>query len=247
MKKQDSQNEKLDRIAKVLLTTARTKDEEIEKIVSAPELFNSVKARIKTEERARETKGFFGSWKSFQIWNLQKAFSAFAVLAVLLSGAVGLIVFRKQIAPQVAEQTAAPSPQNQSQVSGVEISDSLRDFNGEREIGEQQNAGGKNQKTIQKAAYKNERAQLRKPVRRQNFARRQPRPESEIEGKFYPLNYTETAEETGENEQVVRVQLSRSSLLALGVNMPLENETEKIKTDLLIGSDGVVKGVRFIK
>jgi hypothetical protein len=46
---------------------------------------------------------------------------------------------------------------------------------------------------------------------------------------------------------LVRVELPRSSLVAMGVDPPAENDAQKVKTDLLIGSDGVMKAVRFVK
>ena len=47
--------------------------------------------------------------------------------------------------------------------------------------------------------------------------------------------------------QIVRTEISRSSLFAMGVDLPLEGANEKIKTDLLVGPDGVVRGVRIVK
>ena len=46
--------------------------------------------------------------------------------------------------------------------------------------------------------------------------------------------------------QVVRVEMKRSSLFALGVNIPLENDDTVIKADLLIGRDGVTRAIRMI-
>jgi hypothetical protein len=41
--------------------------------------------------------------------------------------------------------------------------------------------------------------------------------------------------------------MSRARLLALGVAVQTENEIEKIKTDLLVGSDGVARAIRLVK
>ena len=47
---------------------------------------------------------------------------------------------------------------------------------------------------------------------------------------------------------VVRAEIPRSSLVAMGVvDLPIEGSNEKIKTDLLVGSDGVVRGIRIVK
>lgn len=61
-------------------------------------------------------------------------------------------------------------------------------------------------------------------------------------GEFQILAYI--GDDDGQGERIVRVELPRASLYALGIEIPAENETAKIKTDLLIGSDGVMKAVR---
>jgi hypothetical protein len=43
------------------------------------------------------------------------------------------------------------------------------------------------------------------------------------------------------------VDLPRSSLAAMGVVLPVENGPDTVKADLLISSDGVTRGVRFVK
>jgi hypothetical protein len=43
------------------------------------------------------------------------------------------------------------------------------------------------------------------------------------------------------------VELSPASLFAMGIDVQLENSTEKIPADLFIRADGVMTGVRFEK
>jgi hypothetical protein len=64
--------------------------------------------------------------------------------------------------------------------------------------------------------------------------------------EFYAVTYTGDAEDD-DNDQIVRVELPRSSLFAMGINVPVENEVVKVKADLLIGSDGVMKAVRLVR
>jgi hypothetical protein len=47
--------------------------------------------------------------------------------------------------------------------------------------------------------------------------------------------------------RVIRVDLPRASLISLGVNIPLENDKQIIKTDLLIGPDGVPRAIRLVE
>ena len=63
---------------------------------------------------------------------------------------------------------------------------------------------------------------------------------------FYPLisagNFID-----GDSRRIVRVELTRDSFAALGVNLPIDDENEKVKTDLLVGSDGVPQAFRLVK
>ena len=66
-------------------------------------------------------------------------------------------------------------------------------------------------------------------------------------GEFYPLTYIGGPDETEDGGQIVRVELPRSSLFAMGIDVPVENIAPKIKTDLLITADGMMRAVRFVK
>jgi len=69
----------------------------------------------------------------------------------------------------------------------------------------------------------------------------------ESEGDFYALSYAGDPSETERGGRIVRVDIPRSTLFAMGVDVPLENESETVKADLLIGSDGVTRAIRVVK
>lgn len=62
---------------------------------------------------------------------------------------------------------------------------------------------------------------------------------------FIPLP---NAESIGPNEEVnlVRVEVPRSALVALGVDVNPDQAAERVEADVLLGSDGVAKAVRFL-
>jgi hypothetical protein len=76
-------------------------------------------------------------------------------------------------------------------------------------------------------------------------SRRTPATLPEVE--FIPVTYTGDLNETVRGGRVVRVEMSRASLFAMGLNVPLENGSETVKADLLIGPDGVTRGVRLAR
>jgi hypothetical protein len=79
------------------------------------------------------------------------------------------------------------------------------------------------------------------------FAEKKPRlretPSREVVTAFLPLGYSSPATEA---YQVVRVQLDRSSLLQFGLPVNVELADRPVDADLLIGSDGMPRAVRFV-
>jgi hypothetical protein len=245
MNRQDLQNEELDRIGRRLLGAARLPAEEIDKIVGSPKLFDAVKAGIEAEQKARKSKRFFGYWLNLPVLSWRKTGAALAVLMFFAIVALGLFALTKQNSSStLAEQITVP----QIHLSSAPVEIPRETASGEDlpEIEKTKNSGRENQTVFRKAVFKNESAALPKiKARRKNFVKRPP--ESEPEGEFYALAHAGNLGEAGEDLRIIRTELSRSSLFALGVNLPIENETEKIKTDLLVGADGVAKAIRFVK
>lgn len=50
-----------------------------------------------------------------------------------------------------------------------------------------------------------------------------------------------------ESGEVIRVQMPRSSLIALGLPMDVERAHKSVKADLLIGEDGQARAIRFVR
>ena len=72
------------------------------------------------------------------------------------------------------------------------------------------------------------------------------KPQIEEVSEFYPL--TGNLDMNEENGQLVRVNLPRTALATMGIDeVPFETGSSKIKADLLVGSDGVMRAVRFVK
>ena len=64
-------------------------------------------------------------------------------------------------------------------------------------------------------------------------------------GDFIPLP---NAQQVGENEDldVVRVEVPRSAMLAVGLPVSSERVTELVEADVMLGADGLARAVRFI-
>jgi hypothetical protein len=102
-------------------------------------------------------------------------------------------------------------------------------------------------------------ASVEKPMpMRKRFAKRAARPryqiermlvESEIATDFLPLSDLTGSEVLPKPEslQVIRVELPRTALASFGLPMSFERAAEPVKADLVVGSDGLTRAIRFVQ
>lgn len=227
MRKNILDKQTLDTISIKLVNSEAGRKPDVDAIVSKPFLFASVKARIAAgDPTAPPTSA--GFWFGSFVRSHMAALAASAMLLMLAVGAFSLLktgrgviaVDQVQI-PPVREDVARPvfPPQ------GIET--------GKLSAGRALNDEFRVENAI---AYK---SSASKRVRK-------PRVEIEPEGDFYPVGYTGDPNETA-GGHVIRVEIKRSSLFALGVNLPLENDDEVLTAELLVGRDGVTRAVRVVR
>lgn len=225
MKKGKIDNSELDAIGKTLIIQAFDHSPEIERIVADPYLFARVKARIKAENEGPNVVA--SPWA--KIFGLRFALAG-SIAAGMIAAAVGLGFLSSkqesvadnniQIPPQMVE-VARPLDPPQVNLGKFSLS---RATNFEAPRGE-------------KVAVENKRPRSRQVL---------PDIEFDSDGEFYPVAYTGDIEEAVAGARIIRVDMNRSSLYALGVDLPLENDAETIKTDLLVGPNGVTRAVRLV-
>jgi hypothetical protein len=71
-------------------------------------------------------------------------------------------------------------------------------------------------------------------------------PEEQQPVEFYALADMSSNESVA-GGRVIRVDLPRASLVSLGVNMPLGNDKQLIKADIVVGPDGVPRAIRVVE
>lgn len=213
-------NQTLDAIGKKLIVSDARRVADVDALLSNPRLFAAVRARIAVVE----TPEACVSWFALTRFNVA-AFSAAAAVLLLVVGAFSLLdtarepvaVNTIQILPQVAD-VARPVFPPQGTKSG------------------KLSAGRAN-----KDEFKFERAILKR-----TGTINRPRVNAEPDAQFLPVSHTGDPDEMSGGGQVIRVEMKRSSLFAIGVDIPLENDDTVIKADLLIGRDGVTRALRVV-
>lgn len=240
MSKHDLQNEELDEIARNLFRRSKLSAAELEKIIAAPHLFASIKARISAEEQSRRRRRLFSSGL-FDWCTVVKGQRAAVVCALaVIVGAAAFLTSRQKTPTDLTELSIAPLETSENPAQSGEIANSEVGKSSETESAPDKKRAAVQTK-ITKAARSKSAVGQKKTRRPKAAAREQP------PAVFYSLASAGNWEASGEDLRVVRAELSTTELFALGVNVPVENEISKIKTDLLVGANGVPKAIRFVE
>jgi hypothetical protein len=224
MKRRNLTNQNIYDIGQKVLKSYRATDEDINAVIAAKDLFEPVRTAMRAGGSLNAGHSSFTRYPS----RILVARLAFAAVAALLIAALGGAYFIRNTGP-LPEVVKGP---NHPAIETQPWSD----------IGRIEEPGRPNRVAIfaRENPHRNS-----KPV-----IHRTPRPSSvepEEVGEFQAVTYAGSSAETGSSGQIVRVRLPRSSLFAMGIELPVENQTtDKIKADLLIGEDGVMKAVRIV-
>lgn len=222
----------LDAIGKMLFERSTVSESKIDEIVAKPDLFSGVLRRI-ADEKAQAA-----AIQPKRIFVPQHA-AAFASVLVMIAAVFGTyryiqINYSNDSNEFRAAKTVLQVP--------VEIPVAARpDFPPKEEnFGKPSPGRASNPDTVA------ERVAFRSPVRN-NTRKQETEFIEEPQGDFYPVSYAGDLAESVDGGRVIRVDMTRSSLFALGISLPLENDAETVKADLLVGRDGVTRGIRVVK
>lgn len=219
-------NKELDELGRRLLIASSPVDAEIDRIVSDPLLYDGVLAKIATEQAPVRRPPSRFAWKPV---------AASAMVLALLS--IPLLAYLKfaNTAEPIARQTQ-PAPQRHvPEPPPPPVVDEPQPYR-EQEYS---------------AAVP---TRLAVPVRASVPSDRTPRPRRgrpaqvpQAETAFQPIGLAERAEDAAIDGRVVRVDVPRATLFAMGVDLPLENGTRSVKADLLLGPDGSPRAIRLVE
>ena len=70
--------------------------------------------------------------------------------------------------------------------------------------------------------------------------------ESEVATQFMPLGYAGPIS-LQDGAQLVRIEMSRSAMLSLGLPVNMDRYGESVKADVLLGADGFARAIRFVQ
>src|SRR5580765_3911670 len=222
MKKRDLNNETLDMIGKKLVESGGPHSNDIEKVISNPHLFAAVKRTIAANEAA-SSKDHTG--KSTLVFITRNAAAFAAGVLILVAGAFAFRVFRSENTLPLVSKVKVPDaiPENARPVYPPQGTDVL---NSKLSAGRAFEPAGSRIKSLAKTVSTRGGRKEKTPAFH------------EPANEFYASSTGYGQDDGADGGRIVRVDVPRSSLFALGINVPLENDSEVVKADLLIGSDG---------
>jgi len=214
--------EALEEFCREAVQAARASEDEINAAANAPFLYQRVRARIASEQERRADAQPGGGLIAALLagWRLlPRARWAFAAAALALF-ALTLLRWSPETATSPGKSDSGAAEQlahNGPAPASTEVS-------------------GVRQLDAAKAAQS----------RGRRMARRSHVEETETATEFLPLTYVAHADDEGSG-QIVRVNLPRESLFALGLPVSAERAGELVKADVIVGDDGLARAIRFIR
>jgi hypothetical protein len=228
MKSQFSKNDRLDSIVGGLLKVSALTSDETEQIADGGELFASVRARIIADRvTQRKTRGSFTVFQQTAIVS-----AAAAIIVVAVFGAMSIA--RRPLPPGIAK-SVPPVVRQSRTVFEPPLPDSgptVSEFT---------------ESTVSSAPHFERAIAYRPAPEHRQFSRPPEQRYQEPAPEFYALADLHPSEEVVTGGRIVRVELPRASLVALGVNLPLDSDKQSFKTDLLVGPDGVPRAIRLVE
>ena len=231
MEKRNLANKELDRIGIAMLKASALPADELERVIDDPYLFSSIKRRVRFNENTRTKTA--SSWSG--LFTL-KTIAGGVSMAVVVVAVFGLVSIKSLIGKQSAEVVKAPASQSTSQpaLPLISVDDATVD--------EPKSAVAS---SVSRRVYQAEQAVIRTRSPHRTYTEPAAEPENVPRTmEFYPLAGT-MPDQMGEG-RIVRVDLPRASLVALGVNLPPDSGKAVVKTDLLVGQDGVPRAIRIV-
>lgn len=218
-------NKELDGLGRRLLIASSPVDAEIDRIISDPRLYDGVLAKIAAAEASvRRQQAARFAWKPV-------AASAM-VLALLSIPLLAYLKFANKAEPIARETHSAPQRRVEEPLPPRPLADEPQPYS------EPKDSPARAAVPIKVPA----------PVDRIPRPRRErPAPVPQAERAFQPIGLAERAEDAAIDGRVVRVDVPRATLFAMGVDLPLENGTRSVKADLLLGPDGSPRAIRLVE
>ncbi len=237
-KKQQTEDERLDRLGRAALRAVRMSEAEVEAVAEAEDLYARLRQRIAAEARQRANGGMqAGRWWARLVASIGRhGVSAWRRPLWPLAAAAAVLVLLALLVPRWLQMPAPESPQTASyppsppvRVSPVPAPKSvIQNQTGQKSTNEIARASG----------LKPDRTMRPRSVRGHSL-------KTESATEFIPLMYWPEASAL-ESSRVVRIKVPRATLVSFGLPMNAARAGELVNAEVVLGDDGLARAIRFI-
>lgn len=226
--KSGKNNQDLDAIGRHLISAASLREGEIDSLVANEDLFAGVMKRVAQTERPTVRK--------FS-WRMGMAYASVSLTVAVVAAITAATLMRTAGVPQSVAAIQVPASQPDTAVPRP--SSPPQDLT---EVSTKTTAGRADEPRMMMADNRVSSAPARRVVTQQ---RPIVQTASADDSGFYPVSYTGGDSLAG--GRIVRVDLPRAQAFAMGLHVPLENDSDTVKADMVIGADGVPRAVRLVR
>jgi hypothetical protein len=228
MLQRNEKNKELDRIGIAILRASALREEEIEKVVDDPNVFSSIRRSIRIEESSQQPNRAGG----LNFFNARWIAGGLSLATVMIA-VLGLASI-KYLNKQAAETALVKAPQ----AATLRLPETA--------IPEIPAAEPESKPIVTplRRPYQAEPTVIKTRAPRRTYAEPIVNEESTSRMEFYPL--AGASPDTMGEGRIIRVELPRASLVALGANLPPDGGKQMLKTDLLVGQDGIPRAIRLV-
>jgi len=225
--KSGRKDQDLDAIGKALIAKASIRESELERIVEKDDLFAGVMRRV-ADTQPRMVRKFS--------WRMAMAYGSVSLVVAVVAAITAATFMRL---PEVPQSVAAIQvPASQPEMAVPRPTSPPQDLT---EVSTKTTAGRAGEPRMMMADTRVT------PVTARRVMPQQPTVQtaSTDDRDFYPVSYTGGDSLAG--GRVVRVDLPRAQAFAMGLHVPLENDSDTVRADMVLGADGVPRAVRLVR
>ncbi|MEO5860399.1 MAG: hypothetical protein ABIR33_15800 [Pyrinomonadaceae bacterium] len=230
MQKRKLSDKELDAIGTRVLAASRLTEAEIDRIATTPGSFEGVLRRVRDIDAGAPKAGIIGllfAHRAIAGTSLA-AILCFSAFAISLQQDRSAVVSKTIQTPVAKLGEARPATPQVVYVKGFTSGRADLQLDVPPEAPTVQNS-------------------IQKEVRRQQPRVEQARYSPDDGNHFVAVTYMGDGGESARGGRVIRVDVPRSTLFAMGFDVSLENDSPTVKADLLVGPDGVTRAVRLVE
>ncbi len=220
-------NESLDGIGKKLVVRGSVCETELDAIVGNEDLFAGVMKRVESAEKVEVRRFSLGMGAAYASVSL--------VVAVVATATIFTLMRTSDVS---SAQTTAALNVPATQPDAV-VPPPVRPPQDETQVPTKLTTSGGDQRMIMADS------RTYSPAPKRVVPRPSQQPAINDDGEFYPISYG--GNDTLAGGRIVRVNLPRAQAFAMGIRVPLENDSDTVNADVIVGPDGVPRAVRLVK